>query len=111
MPILRPEVSKLLEASNLNKDGADRKKDTKEMLNDAGLGLEDTLNNLRQLRDFTENESTKVRINESVLKMHGVMVNEGSTIPVINIIISDPAAPVKNPILLPRELHKKETVQ
>lgn len=114
MPVLRPEVNKLLEAANLKKKGGAAAKDIKEQLEDAGLGLSDTLENLRQLRDYTESESTKVRINEAVLKMHGVMKEDAASIPAINIIISDPNAPAFNPILIPRELHKmkeSETVQ
>lgn len=82
--------------------------DIKELLDESGLSLEDTLGKLKELRDFSESEQTKIRINEAVLKMHGVMKEEGSSIPTINIIIQDPNAPAGiNPILLPRELHKK----
>lgn len=106
MPILRPEVERLMNAANLGKN---KSKDIKDLLEDAGLGLAETLQNLKETRDFTESESTRTRINEAVLKMHGVMKEEGQTIPSITILIADPNAPIVNPILLPRELHKRNS--
>jgi len=109
MPILRPEVSRLLDAAKL---GAKKDGDFKDILNDAGLSISETLDSMRNLRDMSESENTKLRVNEAVLKMHGVMKDEGALIPTINIIIADPNAPSINPITLPRELHfKKESVQ
>lgn len=116
MPLLKPEVSRLLEAAKLKKSGGAAEQTLKEQLDDAGLGLSDTLNSMKQIRDFSESESTKTRINETILKLHGVMKEEGVTIPAITIVISDPsgAAINDNPILMPRELHKlkrDETIQ
>lgn len=109
MPVLRPEVSRLLDAASL---GTKKEGDFKQMLDESGLSLSETLDSLRNLRDLSESENTKLRVNESVLKMHGVMKDEGSSIPTINIIIADPNAPSINPITLPRELHSiKESIQ
>jgi hypothetical protein len=112
MPILKPQIDRLLQQSGVGAKKSDSK-DIREILDASGLSLQDTLEKLRDLRDFTESEGTKVRISESILKMHGVMKEEGASIPTINIIIADPGAPTINPIILPRELHnsRKESIQ
>jgi hypothetical protein len=113
MPLLRPEVARLLEEAKLTSKGKSSR-DIKEVLEDEGLGLADTLGKLKDLRDFSESESTKLRVNEAILKMHGVMKEEGATIPNVTIVIGDAIAGAANPILLPRELHKikeNETIQ
>jgi hypothetical protein len=111
MPILRPEVSRLMESAGLN---SRKNKDIKESLEDAGLGITETLEKMKDLRDYSDSESTKLRVNEAILKMHGVMKDEGSSIPNITIVINDKDNLGINPILLPRELHKlkaSESVQ
>ncbi|MDE1971475.1 MAG: hypothetical protein KGI50_07930 [Patescibacteria group bacterium] len=93
---------------------SDQKKSVTELLDEAGLSLEETLENLRITRDMSESESTRTRINEAVLKMHGVMKEDSAAMPIININIIDPNKPAENPIFLPRELHKmkeSETIQ
>jgi len=105
MPLLKPDVSRILDEALKAGKGEARSKDTKELLEEAGLGLTDTLLSMKNTRDFTESESIRTSINRDILKMHGVMREEGSSVPVINIIIADPNAPAVDPILLPRELH------
>lgn len=111
MPVLRPEVSQVMEEALRKSRGQKAKQSTSEILEDEGLGLSDLIRSMRETRDMSDNPHLQSRINETFLKMHGVMKDETSAIPSITIVIADKDAPSINPILYPRELHKKETIQ
>ncbi len=114
MPIMSPEVQKLMRAAGLT--DRDKNESTSEdsigsKLERAGLGLDDVLLNLAQTANNSANEGLKVRANETALKLHGAL-KETAAAPASNftIIINDPTySPAKslegvNPIFLPRQL-------
>jgi hypothetical protein len=108
MPILKPDVTALLAASGIGK----KSETLKDKLEEAGLGLTETFQSLSDLRSNTQNENTIIRVNETILKLHGVMNEQQSQIPAITIVINDTmgnGTSIGNPILLPRELHKLNT--
>lgn len=102
MPILKPQIQEALRAAGL--EGHEVSPGTKQELEDAGLGIPETLKTLAGIMKFSQSESTQLRASEIVLKAHGLMKDVGPAIPSITIIINDPQAPARNPILLPREL-------
>lgn len=102
MPILKPQIQAALREAGL--EGSEVSQGTKKDLDDAGLGVPETLKIVANIMKYSASESTQLRAAENVLKAHGLMKDSGPSAPSITIIISDPDAPSRNPILLPREL-------
>lgn len=118
MPLLNPEIQKALRAAGLEK-GTPSPTETPEVnnvqgyLNDAGSSLEESIKRLVHIAENSTSEALRLRAEEGILKLHGVMKDQAPALPTINIIIQEPAGSVgrgvqgTNPIFLPRELIKK----
>lgn len=115
MPLIKPEIQKALRSAGLasqldDHDSSDNDKSPFEnQLERAGLGLEDTLNELANISKTSVSEHLKLRSIETVLKLHQVLKESPATqIPQINIIINDSSSSALindvNPIFLPRQL-------
>lgn len=114
MPLIKPEIQEVLRQSGLM---AEKKQvaagSLTEKLESAGLGLEETLEELATILKSSTNESLRVRIGETVLKAHGALKETAAAPPSFTIVIQGSEAPALagvpsgiNPILLPRQLHK-----
>lgn len=116
MPLISPEIQAVLrEAGLLESAGDKNKKDSRplsEKLDAAGLGLDETLEELAIVVKGTGNESLRVRCLETVLKAHGALKETPTASPSFTIVING-APPLNpnlqiptgvNPILLPRQL-------
>lgn len=83
----------------------------------AGLGLDDTLASMARLRDTTENEGIKRSINETVLKMHGVLKDQAPPPSAITVNIIDKGFEEPktingiNPIFVPRSYQETDKIQ
>ncbi len=107
MPILRPEVQKVLESVGLNSTKPD---DIKSQLADAGLSLESTLAIVSHIMDHGDSDAIRLKAAEDSLRIHGLMKDQAAPPPSVTIIIRDSASPDGvNPILIPRV--QKESVQ
>lgn len=120
MPLMKPEVQKVLREAGLMKDQRESEAPLTERLNAAGLGLDEVLENLSTIINGTGNEAIKLRALETTLKAHGALKETAPSVPSFTIIIqpslesSSASASVKssnlpeglNPILLPRQLLK-----
>ncbi|SRR5258708_9610836 len=75
MPLISPQGlhEVLKEAKIVNGPAADHSK-IREILNEKGLSLADTVDNLREI-STSGNEHLKLRATELVLKMHGALDN------------------------------------
>jgi hypothetical protein len=109
MPILSPEIQRVLRTAGLKKDN----ETIQEKLDSSGLGLTETLELLAEIAQTSTNESVRIRAAETVLKLHGVLKDQAPPPPSITIVINDGKdTPSTNPILLPRQLiSTKETLQ
>ena len=110
MPLIRPEIQQIL-----NETGLARKADNSlsDRLDAKGLSLDRTLEDLSAIADAAQSDYLKKWAIETSLKLHGVLRESAPSIPAITISIIDPygATLATNPILLPRSLQVKETVQ
>ena len=120
MPLIRPEIQKILRESGLlESEEVKARKDARplaERLDAAGLGLDETLEELAMVAKGSGNESLRVRCLETVLKAHGALKESAPSAPSFTIVIQgqavgDPSHTKQanipdgvNPILLPRQL-------
>lgn len=117
MPLIRPEIQKVLRSAGLMEEPAGEKTAGEDgtltdKLNDAGLSLREILENLAYTAKESNNEGLRVRCLETALKVHGAMKDSAPAIPSFTIVIqesssaptSDPTIKGVNPILLPRQL-------
>lgn len=116
MPLMRPEVQKILRAAGLGTEEKSSSQDSPlaQRLDAAGLSLDDTIDTLASIINSTGNESLKLNAVRDVLKMHGALKETSPAPPSFTIIIQDTSeAPTSglpsgvNPILLPRQLLSK----
>lgn len=118
MPLIRPEIQNVLRSAGLldsKKKGASAEETTLiEKLNDAGLSLEEILENLAFTAKESANEGLRVRCLETALKAHGALKDTTPPVPSFTIVIQEagagspgqPSVQGVNPILLPRALLK-----
>lgn len=118
MPLIKPELQKALRAAGLaspesaSSEESSDKSSFQLQLERAGLGLEDTLQELSNISKTSVSEHLKLRSIETVLKLHQVLKEQpAAQIPAINIIIQDSNSDAilegTNPIFLPRQLINK----
>jgi hypothetical protein len=112
MPLIRPEIQQVLRNAGLlgeekSKSGG---RSLTDRLDDAGLGLDDTLEQLAFVAKESGNEALRVRCLETILKAHGALKESAPAAPSFTLVIngspSDSANIPQgiNPILLPRQL-------
>lgn len=109
MPLLNPsQIHKVLSNSGVSPSLREPRKegessDLRKMLDDANLGPENLLEQLRSLTMMADSDSTRLKAVDTGLKLNGLLAkDELSTVPVVNIIIKDSAYVDINPILIPR---------
>ena len=90
---------------NSSLSGTEKNKTLETRLTNSGLGLDNILGELASVMRDSENESTKLKAIEQVLKMHGVLKDTGAAPSSVNIIIQGSFGNRDiNPILFPREV-------
>lgn len=87
--LLKPDIDRVLEAAGLSATKENTSIITK--LDEAGLSLDDLLNELASLTRGSESESLRLRAIEMGFRMHGALKtdNSNNTIPPIRIVISN----------------------
>ena len=120
MPLINPEIQKALRAAGLGNDTTSTESGecspVETHLQNAGMGLEEAVNELAHLAKNSGSEALRLRAIEDTLKLHKVMKEDGPALPTINIMIMEaPGADKRtvegvNQIFLPRELIKGHTV-
>src|SRR5947207_13721891 len=110
---MKPEIQRILRKAGLEKSGEDAAP-VGQLLEDAGLGLSETIQNLAEIANSSGNEALRMKANETALKMHGALKEQPSAVfPSFTLVISDPFAQGRvvaevaggeNPIFLPRQL-------
>lgn len=117
MPLIRPEIQQVLRSAGLlpseEKSSRGNSSTLVEKLDAAGIGLDETLEQLAFVAKESGNESLRVRCLETILKAHGALKESAPAIPSFTIVINgSPSSSVEsanipqgiNPILLPRQL-------
>lgn len=109
MPIMKPEIQAALREVGLSKES---KGTVSEVLNDVDLSVAEGARILSDIAYNSENVGERRRAVETSFKLHGILNDQPAQQPNITIIISDPHAPTGvNPILLPREVTTKRSIQ
>jgi hypothetical protein len=115
MPLIRPEIQQVLRSAGLLSEEKPKgiSSSLTEKLDAAGIGLDETLEQLAFVAKESGNESLRVRCLETILKAHGALKESAPAIPSFTIVINgSPSSSVEstglpngvNPILLPRQL-------
>jgi hypothetical protein len=121
MPLMSPNHQAQMRAQEVLQELTGEKKSVgnkkaeeltvQERLQLAGLGLDQTLENLAHTANNSANEGLRVRANETALKLHGVLKEAAQVSnPSFTIVINDTASAATqnlegvNPIFLPRQL-------
>jgi hypothetical protein len=113
MPLIRPEIQQVLRSAGLlgEEKTSSSKGTLAEKLEAAGIGLDETLEQLAFVAKESGNESLRVRCLETILKAHGALKETTAAPPSFTIVINgstpteSPNIPQGvNPILLPRQL-------
>lgn len=112
MPILTPEIKKVLKSVGLNQDKPEGSS-LEDSLDSAGLSLESTLNTVSHIMDHGDTDTIRLNAANTALKLRGLMKDAGATVPSVTIVIRDSGAPLVNPILIPRAAAtaEQETIQ
>lgn len=111
MPIIKPEVQKVLrEAGLVKKIESSDSIDT--ILSESGLSKSEVIEELSSLARSSSNETLRLRALELAMKAHGLLKNDNAAVQVPNFTIVFQKDVVGdhdvNPILIPRELRKEE---
>lgn len=105
MPLIKPEVQKILRESGLDK--ASREGTVDESLNQAGLNNEALAEELSNLALNSNNEGLRLRALETALRVRGALKEQPTQLPSFTIIIQNSSPDLSktggaNPILFPR---------
>lgn len=105
MPLIKPEVQKILRESGL--EPKERTGTVDEQLNVAGLSNEALADELTHLALNSSNEALRLRALETALKVRGALKEQAPVIPSFTIIIQNSSPDLSktggvNPILFPR---------
>lgn len=113
MPLIKPEVQKVLkEAGLLKKDGViDRT--INETLVDSGLSDENIAEELTNLALHSNNESLRLRALETALRVKGALKDTPPVIPQFTVVIQNSSKDLKDtlglsPTLFPRQSLKSD---
>src|SRR4051812_5473509 len=92
MPLIKPEIQKVLRAAGLSEDEAlDSQGEASSLdkkLRAAGLSLEEILEEFAHIAKNSGNESLRARCLETVLKAHGALKDTAPAIPSFTIVIN-----------------------
>ena len=106
MPLIKPEVQKILRAAGLEKEESSGT--ASEQLSQAGLSTSDIAERLTGLAESSGSDALRLRALEIALKVHGALKEQPTTqVPSFTIIIQSASesskAPDINPIVFPRQ--------
>lgn len=105
MPLIRPEVKRVLQEAGIEKEPTGGTISDK--FAQAGLSDDDIAQELADLARHSTNEPLKLRALETVAKIRGALKETPPSVPTFNIIIQSASpsseVPSVNPILFPRQ--------
>ena len=106
MPLIKPEIQKILREAGLEKVPGTGTVD--EQLNLSGLSNEALADELTKLALSSGNEALRLRAIETVLKVRGALKESPSLVPSFTIVIQNSSPDLSktggiNPILIPRQ--------
>lgn len=114
MPLMKPEIQKVLRAAGLAKEASNPDTPLSEKLDAAGLSVDELLEELAHLAKNSGNEALRLKAVETSLKAHGALKDSAPQVPSFTIVIQDSGGQLPsqspetnstvNPILLPRQL-------
>lgn len=110
MPLIKPEIQKILRQAGLEKDRRSKDDTTMEdRLNSAGLDSEAVAEELTALALRSNNEALRLRALETALKVKGALKEQPTQVPTFTIVIQNSSKNLDetqgvNPILFPRQV-------
>lgn len=118
MPIMKPEVQRVLRAAGLKPENKEPKEDvTLEGQLGEFLSVEETLENLASMAKNSASDAIRLRALETALKLYGALKESTPQLPHFTIIINDGSVSEKsqvqvlaktgngvNPIFVPRQI-------
>lgn len=111
---MRPEIQAVLRQAGLKKDNGSEENESStlsEKLSQAGMSLNESLEQLVHVVQNSANESLRLSALDRVLKIHGALKETAPQAPSFTIVIQESGGVDNkiqgvNPILLPRQLLK-----
>jgi hypothetical protein len=89
MPIISAGVQEALRQSGIVKEKDQDDSDVNSILDQEGLSLRETVQNLSDISKGADTSSARLRANEIALKLRGTLREAAPTPPVFNIVIQD----------------------
>lgn len=133
MPVIKPEIQKILRQAGLAPEASNSETPLTEKLDGAGMNIDEAVEELVNLARNAGNDNIRLNALRDVLKLHGALKETAPVAPSFTIVINESSLPSQNPqldqkptgvpsgvnpILLPRQLLKsladkepKETIQ
>lgn len=116
MPIIKPEVQKILRTAGLIEDRSEISEDSLNMdqqLSISGLNGESIAEELTNLALHSQNESLRLRALETALRVKGALKDQPAQLPTFNIVIQGSSTDLSktegvNPIIFPRQSLSEE---
>lgn len=110
MPLTKPDIQEALRSVGLV---TEKEASISDKLDIAGLSVQTSLEILSDIAHGADKSTEKLRAVETAMKLRGLLKDQQAPPPSITIVINDPQGEHTgvNPILLPRQLNKKELLQ
>jgi hypothetical protein len=108
MPLIKPEVQKILRAAGLEKAARPEDESLIDKLSNAGLSGDALAEELTSLALHSNNDALRLRALETVLKVKGALKEQPAQLPSFTIVIQNSSKDLSetegvNPILFPRQ--------
>jgi hypothetical protein len=108
MPLIKPEVQKVLKEAGLIKKDQDQIRSINETLTDSGLSDENIADELTSLALHSNNEGLRLRALETALKVKGALKETPPVIPSFTVVINNSNKDLSNtagfnPTVFPRQ--------
>ena len=100
MPLLRPDIDKVLKSAGIGDESPISKK-----MDENNLSLNSTISRLADLTENASSDSVRLNAINTALKMHGALKESGPAGTQVTIVINDPKSQNNvDPILFPRPI-------
>lgn len=115
MPIIKPEIQKVLRTAGLLNEQSSEDLSVEESLTQAGLDTASIASELSDLALRSNNEALRLRAIETALKIKGALKEQTPVIPSFTIIIQGSTTDLSktngiNPVLFPRQSLKEDKI-
>jgi hypothetical protein len=108
MPLIKPEIQKILRAAGLEKEPGNESESLIDKLSNAGLSGDALAEEITNIALHSNNDHLRLRALETVLKVRGALKDQPPSLPSFTVVIQNSNKDLSetegvNPILFPRQ--------